>query len=203
MPKLKVDTIVVGEVQTNCYVVENTETHEVLVIDPGAEASRIVALIGNRKPVAVLLTHGHFDHMGAVDELCQRYSVPLYVHEADAAKLTDAKGNVSECFGEHLTVKTQPILLVDGQRLTLGGIALEVLHTPGHSEGSCCYLAQGDECVFCGDTLFNGGYGRTDFDDGDFMKLKESLRKLFHLTPKRTAYPGHGDITIAGRGDSL
>lgn len=198
MPKIKVDTVCVGPVETNCYLVENEETSELLIIDPGDEAARIILAIGDRRPAAVLLTHGHFDHIGAADELCARYMIPLYMHEYDIPKLTDPALNESVTFGARVTVHTPAKALHDGDELNLGGMALRVLHTPGHSRGSCCYLL-GDECVFCGDTLFDGGYGRTDFADGDFAALRESLRKLLHLSPARIAYPGHGASTRAGR----
>ena len=169
------------------------------MIDPGAEAERIFAAIGRRKPRAVLLTHGHFDHIGAVDAVCEKYGVPVYIHEADAIKLTDTEANTGCRFGHPVTVKTIPRLLHDDEELHLAGIGLKVLHTPGHSKGSVCYLLEEGQGILTGDTLFKGGYGRYDFADGSFHELKESLRTLFHLTPQMTAWPGHGEATVAGR----
>ena len=199
MPNAKVETIHVGMMQMNCYLVENPETQELFIVDPGAEGGKIIRAIGDRTPVAVLLTHGHFDHIGAADTLCSHYHIPLYVHEADAPKLRDPEKNVSAVFGELVTAETLPTLLHDDQELTLCGLPVKVLRTPGHSVGSCCFLVGDDGCVFCGDTLFDGGYGRTDFEDGDFEALRESLRALYHLTPRRVAYPGHGNRAWAGR----
>lgn len=199
MPKVQIERLTVGEIDENCYLVVNPETGELLVIDPGAEAERIFAAIGERKPRAVLLTHGHFDHIGAVDAVCEKYGIPVYIHEADAPKLTDPEANTGCRFGHPVTVRTQPRLLHDDEELHLAGLGLKVLHTPGHSKGSVCYLLEGNQGILTGDTLFKGGYGRYDFADGSFHELKESLRTLFHLTPQMTAWPGHGEATVAGR----
>lgn len=199
MPNAKVETLHVGMMQMNCYLVENPETNELLIVDPGAEGDKIIRAIGDRKPVAVLLTHGHFDHIGAVDQVCDHYHIPVYIHEKDAPKLRDPEKNASAVFGQMVTAGTVPTLLQDNQELTLCGLTINVLPTPGHSAGSCCYLVGDEGCVFCGDTLFDGGYGRTDFEDSSFEDLRESLRALYHLTPKRRAYPGHGNLTWAGR----
>lgn len=197
--KIKVETLHVGSYDMNCYLAENTETHELLVVDPGADAERIIAATGNRIPVAVLITHGHFDHIGAADGVCDHYHIPLYIHALDAPKLTDPAANVSHQFGEDVVVHTQPELLEDGQVLTLGGMEITVLHTPGHSRGGVCYLLPEHQGVFCGDTLFHQGYGRYDFGDGSFADLKQSLRKLLNLHPQQIAYPGHGRTTLAGK----
>lgn len=199
---LQVERLTVGDMQMNCYIVSEPESNEAVIVDPGAEAGRIAAALGARKPVAVLLTHGHFDHMGAADELCERYGIPLYVHEADADKLKDPLLNVSELFGRRLVVRAEPRLLTDGQRIKVGCEELTVLHTPGHSNGSCCFMLPHNAGVLCGDTLFNGGYGRTDFEDGDLVKLKNSLRVLLLHIPKMPAYPGHGDMAVAGRNEA-
>ena len=196
MPKVQIERLTVGEIDENCYLVVDPETGELLVIDPGAEPERIVAAIGDRKPRAVLLTHGHFDHIGAVDAVCEKYGVPVYIHEADAPKLTDPEANTGCRFGHPVTVRTQPRLLHDDEELHLAGIGLKVLHTPGPS---VCYLLEEGQGILTGDTLFKGGYGRYDFADGSFHELKESLRTLFHLTPQMTAWPGHGEATVAGR----
>ena len=111
MPKVQIERLTVGEIDENCYLVVDPETGELLVIDPGAEPERIFAAIGDRKPRAVLLTHGHFDHIGAVDAVCEKYGVPVYIHEADAIKLTDTEANTGAKFGHPVTVRTQPRLL--------------------------------------------------------------------------------------------
>ena len=199
MPQITVDCLVVGEIAVNCYIVENTETHECVIVDPGAEAGRIIQCVGDRKPAAVLLTHGHYDHIGAVDEVCAHYQIPLYMHPLDADKLGDPNANVSSRFGSPLTQKTLPLAVEGGQKITLGGMELEVIHTPGHTAGGVCYRLAENQGVLTGDTLFAHGYGRTDLPDGDFSVLHQSLRMLFRLTPKMICYPGHDIPGMVGR----
>ncbi len=183
----------------NCYLAENTETHELVIVDPGDDAQRIIAAVGGRTPVAVLITHGHFDHFGAADAVCDHYHIPLYIHELDAPKLADPVANVSHQYETNVVANTKPVTITDGQVLTLGGMDITVLHTPGHSKGGVCYLLPGDQGMFCGDTLFHQGYGRYDFGDGNFSELKQSLRTLLHMHPQIIAYPGHGRSTVAGK----
>ena len=199
MPKIALDSVVVGEIAVNCYIVENTETSECLIVDPGAEAERIIARVGSRKPVAVLLTHGHYDHIGAVDAICTHYQIPLYMHALEVTKLTDPDLNVSRQFGKPLVQQTSACTLEDGQRITLAGMELEVIHTPGHTAGGVCYRLPENQGLLTGDTLFAHGYGRTDFADGDFAVLHQSLRILFRLTPKMMFYPGHEGPGVVGR----
>ena len=199
MPQITVDCLVVGEIAVNCYIVENTETHECVIVDPGAEAQRIIQRVGDRKACAVLLTHGHYDHIGAVDEVCGHFGIPVYIHAGDAAKLTDAMANVSAVFGEPLVQHTQPVVIEQEGVLELAGIELQILHTPGHSNGCICCMLPDGQGILTGDTLFAHGYGRTDFADGDFTKLHQSLRRLFRLTPKMIAYPGHDVSGMVGR----
>lgn len=194
MPKLHIRCLSVGSFQSNCYLVENTENGQLVVVDPGAEENRILSALEGRQVAAVLLTHGHCDHIGAVDAVCSHLNAPLYVHRADAARLPDADANLSHPFGFEVEARTQPaVLLEGGECITPAGIPMQVLHTPGHSEGSVCYLLPENQGILTGDTLFAHGYGRTDFPDGNFMKLKQSLRTLFHLHPRLITYPGHDE----------
>jgi hydroxyacylglutathione hydrolase len=198
--KIQIETLPVGEgFEVNCYLAENTDTQELVIIDPGADAQKIIGAVGGRNPVAVLITHGHFDHFGAADKVCAHFQIPLYIHELDAPKLTDAVKNESRTFGFSVTIETKPVPITDGQMLTLGGMEIAVLHTPGHSMGGVCYILPENQGIFCGDTLFFQGYGRHDFGDGDFSLLKQSLRKLMNLHPKVAAYPGHGRSTFTGK----
>lgn len=199
MPKVAVERLVVGELAVNCYIVENTETHECFIVDPGAQAQVIIQRAGERKVCAVLLTHGHYDHIGAVDEVCAHFDIPAYIHAGDAAKLGDAMANVSAVFGEPLTQNTVPQRIEEEGTLTLAGIDLQIMHTPGHSNGCICCILPDGQGILTGDTFFAHGYGRTDFADGDFGKLHQSLRRLYRLTPKMIAYPGHDIPGIVGR----
>ena len=198
MPAVRVERVTVGEQGTNCFLVENG--NELVIVDPGAEGGKVIQAAGSREPVAVLVTHGHYDHIGGVDEVCAHFGIPLYLHEEDIPKLTDVTANGSRLFDRDMTVRTKALPLADGQRLRLAGMDIVVLHTPGHSRGSCCFLLPEDQGVLCGDTLFQGGYGRTDIADGNFADLKQSLRKLLFGLPSMAAYPGHGPYTMAGRG---
>lgn len=191
MDPIQIECLTVGELAANCYVLSRAGSEECVIVDPGAEPDRIEACVGERKPVAALLTHAHYDHIGALDAICARYNIPAYVHEADASKLADPNANVSAQFTAPVRQQTVPRLLHGGETLALAGIPIGVLHTPGHSAGSVCYLLPENEGVLTGDTLFAHGYGRTDFADGDFSKMHQSLRALFRLTPKQPAYPGH------------
>lgn len=198
--KIQIETLPVGTgFEVNCYLAENTDTQELVIVDPGADAQKIIGAVGERTPVAVLITHGHFDHFGAADEVCARYRIPLYIHELDVPKLSDAVKNESRTFGYNVTAQTVPVAVTGGQVLTLAGMEIAVLHTPGHSKGGVCYVLPDNQGIFCGDTLFFQGYGRHDFGDGDFAELKQSLRKLMNLRPKVAAYPGHGKSTFAGK----
>lgn len=196
---IRVETLHVGEYFMNCYLVENTDTREVVIVDPGADGNRIIVAVGNRKPVAVLLTHGHYDHIGAADEVCRHYHVPMYIHASDVPKLTNPALSVGAEFGYDTHISTPPTTVSDNQVLSLAGMKISVLHTPGHSKGSACYLLPDNAGLLCGDTLFDGGYGRYDFADGDFGELKNSLRRILYMHPRVKAYPGHGGTTFAGR----
>ena len=193
------ERLVVGEIAVNCYIVENTETQEVFIVDPGAEAQRIIQRVGSRKPVAVLLTHGHYDHIGAVDAVCQQFDIPVYMHELEADKLAEPRANLSSQFAAPVVQTTPPTLVHDGDVLHLAGMDLEVLHTPGHSAGGVCYRLPENQGVLTGDTLFAHGYGRTDFYDSDFAALHQSLRRLFALTPRMLSFPGHDIPGVVGR----
>ena len=202
MPSVKVERLTVGEMAVNCYIVENTQNQECVIVEPGADADRIIRSVGNRKPAAVLLTHGHFDHIGAVDAVCSHFQIPLYVHEGDAPKLNDPDANVSRLFGRPVVQNTQPVLLHGGEMLELAGMTLQVLHTPGHSAGGVCYVLPEGQGILTGDTLFANGYGRTDFADGDFGTLTRSLRMLMRLSPRQTSYPGHDTFGMVGRAET-
>lgn len=196
-----VHCLAVGELQANCYVVVCEETHEAIVIDPGAEPSRIVGFLSKHEitPRLVVNTHGHFDHIGANAALKEHYGVEVVIHGCDATMLTDPSENLSDWIpGGAPVLSPSPDRLVDtGDVVAVGTTQLHVIHTPGHSRGSICLLGPG--VLFSGDTLFMCGVGRTDLPGGDEDLLYESLRsKLFVLPDDVLVYPGHGQQTTVG-----
>ena len=203
MKNLKVNHYVVGMVQTNCYVAFHNESKECVVIDPGASGKQLAERIRQEglSPVAVLLTHGHFDHGGAARELAEEFDVKIYAHEAEAETLQDPKKNVSWMAGGSESYDAD-VFVKDGEVLHLAGFDIEVLHTPGHTAGGCCYYIPEEAVIFTGDTLFAQSVGRTDLEGGSMSQLVRSVQeKILTLTETGnqdtdvTVYPGHNDIT--------
>jgi glyoxylase-like metal-dependent hydrolase (beta-lactamase superfamily II) len=174
-----------------------------IVIDPADDADAILKAVGEREVSAVVLTHKHFDHIGAVRDVIARTGAPLLVHAADAEDLADAVGTGGAMFGFAYTAPAPDRLLADGDRIQSGELRLTVLHTPGHTPGGICLFAEdasGDPPhLFAGDTLFAGSVGRTDFPGGDARALANSIAtKLVSLPAQTIVHPGHGpDTTIA------
>lgn len=178
---LNITTLPVGYLQTNCYLLSGPEG--CLVIDPGAQADTVLDHLGHRKLAAILLTHGHFDHVGAVRDLAAETGCPVYLCEKDLTlppALTSGPLYYTHTYGE-------------GDNLTIAGLTFQVLHTPGHTPGSVC-LRFGDN-LFAGDTLFAGSCGRTDFPGGDSAVMAQSLRRLAQLEGNPRIWPGHGEST--------
>lgn len=201
MENLKVKFFIVGNVQTNCYIISNSNTKEAIVVDPGDAPSKIEDYLNSNDLVckAILLTHGHFDHILAAEELREKYHVKIYIHEDEAALVSDPEMNVSLYFtGREYSLKPD-VLLKDNEQLNLAGQAIRVIHTPGHTGGGVCYLLEEHGILFSGDTLFRGSVGRTDFPTGDGKKLIEVIKeKLMVLDDSISVYPGHGMMTTIG-----
>lgn len=192
-----IETCAVGIMATNCYLLINKETKETVIIDPGAQASLIISKITdlNLKPVAILLTHGHFDHIMAAGHVAEEYGISIYASELEATLLSDSSLNCSNLIRDNFDIEAD-VLLHDRQKLNLAGFVIEVINTPGHTSGGVCYYLEDKKILFTGDTLFNESIGRTDFPTGDIRALLNSVAKqLFTLPEDVVVYPGHGDTT--------
>lgn len=193
-------TILAGPVRTNVYIIYHEDTREGLLIDPAEEAGKIKKKITELgiKPGGILLTHGHFDHMGAAEALKQEYGIKIYCFQEEEELLGREDLNLSAVFGRGFTLKADETFL-DGQELKLSGFTIRVMHTPGHTKGSCCYYFEEEQLLFSGDTLFAESVGRTDFPTGDGKALARSIReKLFCLEEATPVYPGHNEATSIG-----
>ncbi len=188
-----------GPLQTNCYIVWNDQK-ECLIFDPGHEGNKIQSFLKNEglKPLAILLTHAHFDHIGAVDNVRELYSIPVYVHEKEAEWLLDPALNGSGRFmGETIRLKQADKMINSENPIHFSSFTLEVFETPGHSPGSVSYYLKERNIVISGDTLFMGSIGRTDLPGGNQTVLMESIhRKLLSLDEETIVLPGHGPETI-------
>ena len=191
---MRIYTLQVGEIGTNCYLAAS-DAGNAAIVDPGAEPERIAAALTQYSltHALILLTHGHFDHIGAAEALRQWYHIPLYVHAADAELLSDpAKNGGKGLMGREVTAGCDH-LLVDGDRIPLDELEFQVIHTPGHTKGSVCFAADG--LLLTGDTLFCRGIGRTDLYGGSFPEIRRSLSRLATLEGDRRVFPGHGPAT--------
>lgn len=200
MVPMKIQIYVVSMCATNCYFVINDDTKEVLIIDPGASAKQLEAKVKEHdlKPAGILLTHGHFDHAAAAEELAQLLNVPIYAHEAEQETLEAPGLNLSGWEGMKETYHAD-VYVRDEQELELAGFKVKVLFTPGHTVGGCCYYFAEQSVLFSGDTLFESSIGRTDFPKGSASQLIRAINDKLMILPEETAvYPGHGDMTVIG-----
>ncbi len=196
-----IERIVVGEFETNCYLVAAAEGEEAVVIDPGACAREILEVIEQKRLRVnkIINTHGHCDHIGANREIKEQIGGQILIHRLDAPLLADPVGNLSHFFSSPVTSPPADIQLEEGDVVEVAGLSLKVLFTPGHSPGGISLLVPG-RAVFTGDALFQGSIGRTDFPGASLEVLLESIRqKLLTLDGQITVYPGHGEITTVGR----
>lgn len=197
---MKITGIPVGEVGTNCYLLKREDCEECILIDPGADADRIVKLVEKHeaKVVAIILTHGHYDHMMAIDELRERYGVKVYVSENDRELMSDARMNFSMFVGRNIS-RVPDLFIEDNEELQFAGIKLLAMATPGHTAGSMCFYIKDENVLISGDTLFRASVGRTDLPTGDHKVLIESIKSRLMTLPDDTkVLPGHGFSTTIG-----
>ncbi|HIR14290.1 MAG TPA: MBL fold metallo-hydrolase [Candidatus Choladousia intestinavium] len=197
MGELRIETMVLGMVGTNCYLAVNQKTKELLILDPADDGVGIQKRITDlgAAPAAVLLTHGHFDHIGAAQYLRDTYRIPVCAMETEREVLEDPAKNLTAMSGQTLSLKADRFFK-DGEEAELAGFSIRVIHTPGHTAGGCCYYFPDEGVLFSGDTLFAESIGRTDFPTGSMGTLVRSIQeKLFGLPDETKVYPGHGEET--------
>ena len=208
---MKIDRLILGGYETNCYVLrkeslglrQSDAAAECLVVDPGLEAEELIEFLTEQKlkPVAVVLTHGHIDHIAGVALLRERFGdAKVYIHKLDAGMLAQPQTNLSAMTGFAFSTAPADVSLDEQDLIELAGVKLLVLHTPGHTPGGISLYSQEYGVVFVGDTLFADSIGRTDFPGGSTSQLLNGVReKLFTLPDDTKVYPGHGPPTTIAR----
>lgn len=200
MGKLELQQCVLGPVYTNCYIAKNKETGEALIIDPADSPSKIELKVNamGARPVAVLLTHGHFDHIMGVEAVREKYQIPVYACRQEEEMLREPSVNMTDQMGKSCSIRPD-VFLDDLQVFEAAGFSIQMIHTPGHTKGSCCYYLKEEGVLFSGDTLFCGSVGRTDFLGGSASQIRNSLHRLLAALPDDTSvYPGHDTSTTIG-----
>ena len=198
--KMDISVLTVGPIQTNCYVVHQEGNSQCVVIDPGEEAAKIADFL-KRKGLeckGILLTHGHFDHIMAVQAVKAEYQIPVYACRQEEEMLREPSVNMTDRMHKPCSVRPD-VFLEDLQVFEAAGFSIQMLHTPGHTKGSCCYYLKDERVLFSGDTLFCGSVGRTDFPGGSTAEIVRSLHKLVDSLPEETeVFPGHDASTTIG-----
>ena len=197
MAKIMIRSVTVSECYTNCYICMNKDTKEGFIVDPGDDELKISVNVSRLEliPKAILLTDGHFDHIGAVNQLKERYNIPVIVGAKEEKVLTDSRMNLSSMFGEPVKVNGDKFL-EDGENFQVAGFDIQYILTPGHTPGSGCFYIEEEQVLFSGDTLFQASRGRTDFPGGSESDIIKSIKnKLLVLPGETEVYPGHMNIT--------
>ncbi len=193
---MKIVKLVVGPMASNCYIAWDEDTKDAVIIDPGFEDDRIMETVEKHGLTVdkILLTHGHFDHIGGLEKTKAQTGAKVYIYADDADALTSAGKNLSTMVGQPMNPGPADVLFHDGDEVEIGpNIKLTTIHTPGHTVGSCCFV--GEDVIFSGDTLFEGSIGRTDFPGGSYEDMMKSLTRLMTYDDDMTVLPGHGENT--------
>ncbi len=187
----KIDVLPLGAYQTNCYIVWETDSDRCAVIDPGYDPQTILARLGELGLTldAILLTHGHFDHVGAVEALAEATGCKLWMSQSDYTQRRNPMNNY--LYPLHDKDFCEVSFCEEGEHIPAGGLTFSVLETPGHTYGSVCYVCE--DAMFCGDTLFSGSCGRTDLPGGDPVVMSDTLERLSQLNEDFRIFPGHGE----------
>lgn len=190
---MRIKTLQLGFLRTNCYIVSNEDTKEAIIIDPAGEPNKIETYIDEAKlkVVGVLITHGHFDHIYGLETVVATFGSNVYASENEKELLSKPELNLSKKHGNPLSVGAD-IYLKDREVFTLAGFEIEAISTPGHTSGGACYNFIGEDVMFTGDTLFKGTVGRCDLPTSDEKKMMDSLDKLMEYDDDILIYPGHG-----------
>lgn len=196
--KIKVE-IVGGSMMQNCYFVIDEKTNEAIVIDPGADTHKLINVIEKEKIDLkyILLTHGHFDHIGACNELKEKYNIPIVICDGEELLIENPENNLSTMIGREIKLKADKVLK-DNDTFSFSNLTFKAIKTPGHTPGSMCLYFEDENVLFSGDTLFQGSIGRTDFPYGSSKDIIASLEKLKNLPDNTVVYSGHGDKTTIG-----
>jgi glyoxylase-like metal-dependent hydrolase (beta-lactamase superfamily II) len=192
---MKIENIVVGPLQVNCFIAYDKGSHDAIVVDPGDEAEKIIRLIEERELTVsrIVCTHAHFDHIGAVRRLKEKTGAPVIIHRGDYDMYIRADGQ-AVLWGYEIAQPPEPDMYAsDGNEMAVGRSRFKVLHTPGHSPGGICLYGEG--VLFSGDTIFAGSVGRTDFYGGSMTELRRSFSRVLSLPPETKIFPGHGPLS--------
>ena len=194
---MKIKTFVLGVMQTNCYIVSNDENH-CMIIDPGAQGKKVAKYLEENELVldAILLTHGHFDHIGAVDYLYDKYHCPIYIHHEDIEMLTNSRLNLS--YLEKPFSLSAPVTPAS-EHMEISGFKICWFHLPGHCPGASMIYLEDENVIFSGDVLFNGSIGRFDFPNSSKYDTLTSIEKIKTFNFDATLYPGHGPSSTLKR----
>lgn len=179
---MDIKTVIVGMLENNVYIVSDPKTKEAIIIDPGEEADKIITEAMDYKVKAIILTHGHYDHVTEAPKVAKYFNAPIWINKNDEAMMSYSNQVKADNY------------LKNGDELKIGNCKLKIIHTPGHSAGGIC-LYDGKETLFSGDTLFKGTHGRTDLPTSSPKEMVKSLKRLMELPENVTVYPGHGPIT--------